>query len=215
MAQNGNGKFAKTVTDYASAQAIANEYGPPSESTALEKPDAKAVARQKKKESAGGGDVPSKLKLGLGGLGASATAQGINEGWSWLMRIVGTGNPESWWARNNDYLQASAPTMIGFFWYVAELFRLGNKPPSVFKLSRMEAANLAMNLGLSKFFQALRSRKQETKEALDGARAEAAKLMEDNKSLSEGFEKLKAKLAEAEKQIKQAEADKAKQGGGK
>jgi predicted nuclease with TOPRIM domain len=67
----------------------------------------------------------------------------------------------------------------------------------------MEAANLAMNLGLSKFFQALRSRKQETKEALDKAQAEASKLTEDNKALSESFEKLKAKLAEAEKQLKQ------------
>ena len=202
MARNGNSRFDKMVTDYSSAQAIAKEFGPPSESTAMEKAGAKGMSRQKK-DNAAGGDVPSKLKLGLGGLGASAAAQGINEGWSWLMRIVGTGNPESWWARNNDYLQASAPTMIGFVWYCIELFKLGNKPPSVFKMSRMEAANLAMNLGLSKFFQALRSRKQETKEALDKAQAEASKLTEDNKALSESFEKLKAKLAEAEKQLKQ------------
>lgn len=207
MARNGNGKFAKTVTDYESAQAIAKQFGPPSQ-MAMEKAGSSKAMSRPRKDNATGSDVPSKLKLGLGGLGASAAAQGINEGWSWLMRIVGSSNPESWWARNNDYLQATAPTMIGFVWYCIELFKLGNKPPSVFKMSRMEAANLAMNLGLSKFFQALRSRKQETKEALDKAQAEASKLEQDNKSLSEGFEKLKAKLADAEKKLKE-------QGGGK
>ena len=205
MAKNSGGKLAQTIKNYQSEDDIAEALTPSQAKGALMRGSGSMVREGRKpKPESSEEKAPSKLKLGLGGLGASAAAQGINEGWSWLMRAVGNSDPTGWWARNNDYLQASAPTVVGFVWYVIELFKLGNKPPSVFKMSRMEAANLAMNLGLSKFWQALRSRSRETKDALSKAQTEAQKLNAENVTLSRNLEKLQQRLAEIEKESKGA-----------
>ena len=71
----------------------------------------------------------------------------------------------------------------------------------------MEAAKVLGNLGMSKFFQAIRSRGAATKRELELAQADAQKAIADNKVMAENLEKLKVALkesAEREAQLKRA-----------
>lgn len=148
---------------------------------------------------------PSKLKMGLSDLGGMATAQGLNEGWSYLMRVAGRASVDGFVAENNDYLQASFPAIGGLLWYLIELYGVGKAPPGSFKMGRMEAAKVLGNLGMSKFFQAIRSRGAATKRELELAQADAQKAIADNKVMAENLEKLKVALkesAEREAQLK-------------
>ena len=148
---------------------------------------------------------PSKLKMGLSDLGGMATAQGLNEGWSYLMRVAGRASVDGFVAENNDYLQASFPAIGGLLWYLIELYGVGKAPPGSFKMGRMEAAKVLGNLGMSKFFQAIRSRGAATKRELELAQADAQKAIADNKVMAENLEKLKVALkesAERESQLK-------------
>lgn len=148
---------------------------------------------------------PSKLKIGLSDLGGMATAQGLNEGWSYLMRVAGRASVDGFVAENNDYLQASFPAIGGLLWYLIELYGVGKTPPGAFKMGRMEAAKVLGNLGMSKFFQAIRSRGAATKRELELAQADAQKAIADNKVMAENLEKLKVALkesAEREAQLK-------------
>ena len=56
-------------------------------------------------------------------------------------------------ATQNDYLQASVPAPEGMLWYLIELYGVGTKPPSAFKLGRMETGKLLANLSMAKFFK--------------------------------------------------------------
>ena len=137
---------------------------------------------------------PSKLKIGLSDLGGMAAAQGLNEGWSYLMRVAGRASVDGFVAENNDYLQASFPAIGGLLWYLIELYGVGKAPPGSFKMGRMEAAKVLGNLGMSKFFQ-----------ELELAQADAQKAIADNKVMAENLEKLKVALkesAEREAQLK-------------
>jgi len=148
---------------------------------------------------------PSKLKIGLSDLGGMAAAQGLNEGWSYLMRVAGRASVDGFVAENNDYLQASFPAIGGLLWYLIELYGVGKAPPGSFKRGRMEAAKVLGNLGMSKFFQAIRSRGAATKRELELAQADAQKAIADNKVMAENLEKLKVALkesAEREAQLK-------------
>ena len=148
---------------------------------------------------------PSKLKIGLSDVGGMATAQGLNEGWSYLMRVAGRASVDGFVAENNDYLQASFPAIGGLLWYLIELYGVGKAPPGSFKMGRMEAAKVLGNLGMSKFFQAIRSRGAATKRELELAQADAQKAIADNKVMAENLEKLKVALkesAEREAQLK-------------
>ena len=148
---------------------------------------------------------PSKLKIGLSDLGGMAAAQGLNEGWSYLMRVAGRASVDGFVAENNDYLQASFPAIGGLLWYLIELYGVGKAPPGSFKMGRMEAAKVLGNLGMSKFFQAIRSRGAATKRELELAQADAQKAIADNKVMAENLEKLKVALkesAERESQLK-------------
>ena len=148
---------------------------------------------------------PSKLKIGLSDLGGMAAAQGLNEGWSYLMRVAGRASVDGFVAENNDYLQASFPAIGGLLWYLIELYGVGKAPPGSFKMGRMEAAKVLGNLGMSKFFQAIRSRGAATKRELELAQADAQKALADNKVMAENLEKLKVALkesAEREAQLK-------------
>jgi hypothetical protein len=77
---------------------------------------------------------PSKLKIGLSDLGGMAAAQGLNEGWSYLMRVAGRASVDGFVAENNDYLQASFPAIGGLLWYLIELYGVGKAPPGSFKM---------------------------------------------------------------------------------
>lgn len=148
---------------------------------------------------------PSKLKIELSDLGGMAAAQGLNEGWSYLMRVAGRASVDGFVAENNDYLQASFPAIGGLLWYLIELYGVGKAPPGSFKMGRMEAAKVLGNLGMSKFFQAIRSRGAATKRELELAQADAQKAIADNKVMAENLEKLKVALkesAEREAQLK-------------
>ena len=148
---------------------------------------------------------PSKLKIGLSDLGGMAAAQGLNEGWSYLTRVAGRASVDGFVAENNDYLQASFPAIGGLLWYLIELYGVGKAPPGSFKMGRMEAAKVLGNLGMSKFFQAIRSRGAATKRELELAQADAQKAIADNKVMAENLEKLKVALkesAEREAQLK-------------
>ncbi len=140
---------------------------------------------------------PSKLKIGLSDLGGMAAAQGLNEGWSYLMRVAGRASVDGFVAENNDYLQASFPAIGGLLWYLIELYGVGKAPPGSFKMGRMEAAKVLGNLGMSKFFQAIRSRGAATKRELELAQADAQKAIADNKVMAENLEKLKVALKES------------------
>ena len=142
---------------------------------------------------------PSKLKIGLSDLGGMAAAQGLNEGWSYLMRVAGRASVDGFVAENNDYLQASFPAIGGLLWYLIELYGVGKAPPGSFKMGRMEAAKVLGNLGMSKFFQAIRSRGAATKRELELAQADAQKALADNKVMAENLEKLKTALQESAK----------------
>ena len=142
---------------------------------------------------------PSKLKIGLSDLGGMATAQGLNEGWSYLMRVAGRASVDGFVAENNDYLQASFPAIGGLLWYLIELYGVGKTPPGAFKMGRMEAAKVLGNLGMSKFFQAIRSRGAANKRELELAQADAQKALADNKVMAENLEKLKTALQESAK----------------
>ena len=129
----------------------------------------------------------------------------LNEGWSYLMRVAGRASVDGFVAENNDYLQASFPAIGGLLWYLIELYGVGKAPPGSFKMGRMEAAKVLGNLGMSKFFQAIRSRGAATKRELELAQADAQKAIADNKVMAENLEKLKVALkesAEREAQLK-------------
>ncbi len=159
----------------------------------------KEKEREKKDKAA---NEPSKLKIGLSDLGATAFAQGFNEGWTYLIQEAGKWSVDGFMAQQNDYLQASVPSIGGLIWYLVELYGIGKAPPSAFKLGRMEAAKLMSNLGMAKFFQALRSRSADAKAALTKARAEAAQYQADNKAQADQLERMQTQLAELQKQQK-------------
>ena len=166
-------------------------------------PDASKQLAKRKKEADSAEN--SKLRIGLSDLGGSAAAQGLNEGWSYLMRVAGKASVDGFMATQNDYLQASLPAVGGLIWYLIELFGVSRvKAPSGFKMGRMEAAKMLGNLGLSKFLAALRSRTAETKKELEGARADAQRVLADNKVMADNLQKLHQQLLDMAK----------KQGGG-
>jgi hypothetical protein len=142
------------------------------------------------------GPQVSKLKMGLSDVGGSVFAQGFNEGWSYLMRVAGRASVDGFVATQNDYLQASVPALGGMLWYLIELYGVGTKPPSAFKLGRMETGKLLANLGMAKFFQALRSRSADAKKELEDAQAKAQKAMADNQDLQANMAQLKKQLEE-------------------
>lgn len=165
----------------------------------------KQITKQKEKEKKDkAASEPSKLKIGLSDLGATAFAQGFNEGWTYLIQEAGKWSVDGFVAQQNDYLQASVPSIGGLIWYLVELYGLGKAPPSAFKLGRMEAAKLVGNLGMSKFFMALKSRSSEAKAALAKAKKEALQYQADNKAQAEQLERMQTQLAELQKQLKQA-----------
>ena len=142
------------------------------------------------------GPQVSKLKMGLSDVGGSVFAQGFNEGWSYLMRVAGRASVDGFVATQNDYLQASVPALGGMLWYLIELYGVGTKPPSAFKLGRMETGKLLANLGMAKFFQALRSRSADAKKEIEDAQAKAQKAMADNQDLQANMAQLKKQLEE-------------------
>lgn len=146
--------------------------------------------------------TPNKLKMGLTDLGGSVFAQGFNEGFSYLIREAGKWSVDGFIAQQNDYLQAVPQSIGGLLWYLVELYGIGKAPPSAFKVGRMEAAKLMSNLGMAKFFQALRSRSADAKAALTKARAEAAQYQADNKAQADQLERMQTQLAELQKQQK-------------
>ena len=154
------------------------------------------------------GPQVSKLKMGLSDVGGSVFAQGFNEGWSYLMRVAGRASVDGFVATQNDYLQASVPALGGMLWYLIELYGVGTKPPSAFKLGRMETGKLLANLGMAKFFQALRSRSADAKRELEDAQAKAQKAMADNTDLQ-------ANLAQLKKQLEEMARKERNGGGGK
>ena len=158
--------------------------------------------------------TPNKLKIGLSDLGATAFAQGFNEGWTYLIQEAGKWSVDGFVAQQNDYLQASVPSIGGLIWYLVELYGLGKAPPSAFKLGRMEAAKLVGNLGMSKFFMALKSRSSEAKAALAKAKKEALQYQADNKAQADQLERMQTQLAELQKQLKQAPSGGGAAGGG-
>ncbi len=157
-----------------------------------------APRREDKPQKAKQPDGPqvSKLKMGLSDVGGSVFAQGFNEGWSYLMRVAGRASVDGFVATQNDYLQASVPALGGMLWYLIELYGVGTKPPSAFKLGRMETGKLLANLGMAKFFQALRSRSADAKKELEDAQAKAQKAMADNQDLQANMAQLKKQLEE-------------------
>lgn len=160
------------------------------------------------------GEAPSKMTVGLTDVGASVFAQGFTEGWGYLMRAAGKWSVDGFLAEQNDILQATGPSVAGALWYLVELYKLGKTPPSAFKMGRLEAAKLLGNLGLSKLFQALRSRSSEAKKALDDARKEAAQYLADNKAQAANLERMQSQLGDLQKQLKEQQA-KANGGGGR
>ena len=175
----------------------------------------KQITKQKEKEKKDkAANEPSKLKIGLSDLGATAFAQGFNEGWTYLIQEAGKWSVDGFVAQQNDYLQASVPSIGGLIWYLVELYGLGKAPPSAFKLGRMEAAKLVGNLGMSKFFMALKSRSSEAKAALAKAKKEALQYQADNKAQADQLERMQTQLAELQKQLKQAPSGGGAAGGG-
>ena len=69
------------------------------------------TGRGRKEEAAG--VAHAKLTTGLADLGGSMVAQGLNEGWSYLMRVAGRASVDGFVANQNDYLQASVPALGG------------------------------------------------------------------------------------------------------
>ncbi len=176
----------------------------------------KQITKQKEKEKKdkAASEPHSKLKIGLSDLGATAFAQGFNEGWTYLIQEAGKWSVDGFVAQQNDYLQASVPSIGGLIWYLVELYGLGKAPPSAFKLGRMEAAKLVGNLGMSKFFMALKSRSSEAKAALAKAKKEALQYQADNKAQADQLERMQTQLAELQKQLKQAPSGGGAAGGG-
>lgn len=154
------------------------------------------------------GPQVSKLKMGLSDVGGSVFAQGFNEGWSYLMRVAGRASVDGFVATQNDYLQASVPALGGMLWYLIELYGVGTKPPSAFKLGRMETGKLLANLGMAKFFQALRSRSADARKELEEAQTKAQKAVADNADLQ-------ANLAQLKKQLEEMARKERNGGGGK
>ena len=169
---------------------------------------------QKAKQSSDGPQV-SKLKMGLSDVGGSVFAQGFNEGWSYLMRVAGRASVDGFVATQNDYLQASVPALGGMLWYLIELYGVGTKPPSAFKLGRMETGKLLANLGMAKFFQALRSRSADAKKELEEAQEKARKAVAQNENLAASLEQLKKQLEEMARKERAGGAGNGPGGGGK
>jgi hypothetical protein len=157
-----------------------------------------APRREDKPQKAKQPDGPqvSKLKMGLSDVGGSVFAQGFNEGWSYLMRVAGRASVDGFVATQNDYLQASVPALGGMLWYLIELYGVGTKPPSAFKLGRMETGKLLANLGMAKFFQALRSRSADARKQLEDAQTNAQKAVAENADLQANLTQLKKQLEE-------------------
>ena len=152
-----------------------------------------------------------KLTTGLADLGGSMVAQGLNEGWSYLMRVAGRASVDGFVANQNDYLQASVPALGGLVWYLLELYGLSNsKAPSGFKLGRMEAAKLVSNLGMAKFFQALRSRGADAKAELEKAQASAKQAVANSSELRRKLDTLEQQIKEEAAKQEEAERQAAK-----
>jgi hypothetical protein len=198
MAKNGNGKqLASAVNDYQLAKQamdVAQALTPSNQSLA-KRAEGKSV-----KKTGSEGEGPSKLKTGLADLGASVAAQGLNEGWMYLMRLAGRAAGDGWLAEQNDLLQSLGPSSIGLIWYLIELYKLGPKAPSTFKMSRMEAAKLMGNLGMSKFFAALRERSSLNKKAIADAQGEARKAMAANEVQRKQLDELQKRLEEMQRE---------------
>ncbi len=158
-----------------------------------------AMVRSEKKGKMVSGEAPNKIKMGLTDMGASVFAQGFNEGWSWLMRQAGAWSNDGFLATQNDMLQAGVPAMGGLIWYLVELYGVGKTPPGAFKVGRLEAAKLLYNLGLQKFWMALRSRSSERKKALENARLEAQEHLAKQKDAEEKLLALQQRVRDLER----------------
>lgn len=158
-----------------------------------------AMVRSEKKGKMVSGEAPNKIKMGLTDMGASVFAQGFNEGWSWLMRQAGAWSNDGFLATQNDMLQAGVPAMGGLIWYLVELYGVGKTPPGAFKVGRLEAAKLLYNLGLQKFWMALRSRSSESKKALENARLEAQEHLAKQKDAEEKLLALQQRVRDLER----------------
>jgi regulator of replication initiation timing len=97
-------------------------------------------------------------------------------------------------------------------WYLIELYGVGTKPPSAFKLGRMETGKLLANLGMAKFFQALRSRSADARKQLEDAQTNAQKAVAENADLQANLTQLKKQL---EEMARRERAGGAGNGGGK
>ncbi len=188
--KNGNGSGLQAAkARYESPDEIA-EIVTPSDRQLMTAEQGKSLEQRKKKPK---GEPPNKLAMGLTDLGATTAAQGFNEGWGWLMRMAGKWSKDGFLAEQNDVLQGGVPAVAGLIWYLIEMYGLGSNP-SNFKMGRMEAAKIVHNLGLQKFWAALRYRGSESKRLLEEERRSVAKAVADNKELQEQIAKLKAEL---------------------
>lgn len=127
------------------------------------------------------------------------------------MRVAGRASVDGFVANQNDYLQASVPALGGLVWYLLELYGLSNsKAPSGFKLGRMEAAKLVSNLGMAKFFQALRSRGADAKAELEKAQASAKQAVANSSELRRKLDTLEQQIKEEAAKQEEAERQAAK-----
>jgi hypothetical protein len=95
------------------------------------------------------------------------------------------------------------PAIGGFLWYLIELYGVGKAPPSALQAGSDGSGEAGGNLGMSKFFMALKSRSSEAKAALAKAKKEALQYQADNKAQADQLERMQTQLAELQKQLKQ------------
>ncbi len=189
--KNSNESRVKAAsTRYDSPEQIAELITPTTQLATMEQTRQLDQNGKKKKPK---GEPPNKLALGLTDLGATTFAQGLNEGWGYLMRMAGKWSKDGFLAEQNDVLQGGVPAIGGLLWYLIEMYGLGSAP-SHFKMGRMEAAKLVHNLGLQKFWAALRYRGSQAKEELDKERRRVADAVANNKDLEAQIAYLKSQL---------------------
>lgn len=192
MARNGNG-VKRAKERYQSPDEIADIV------TGGDASKRSLVRSEQKKGKLVAAEAPNKIKMGLTDMGASVFAQGFNEGWAWLMRQAGAWSNDGFLATQNDMLQAGVPAMGGLIWYLVELYGVGKAPPNAFKVGRLEAAKLLYNLGLQKFWMALRSRSAESKKALASAKIEAQENLAKSKEAEEKLQALQQRVRDLER----------------
>jgi hypothetical protein len=87
--------------------------------------------------------APNKLKIGLADFGGGLVAQGLNEGWTFLMRMAGKWSADGFLAKQNDYLQAAMPSLGGLLWYLLAESRLAESEVARGQVEKLKAALIA------------------------------------------------------------------------